>query len=105
MKEKDKSCLDYKLYSVLFPEYTVIPVGGHLDVINYTNAYNKSTVCANNSIGIIDGDCHKPEQVSKWQEQHIYTIPINEIENILCDPSIIKIASVTFMSGIEAIQR
>jgi len=101
---KDKSCLDYKLYSVLFPQYTVIPVGGHLDVINYTNAYNKSTVCANNAIGIIDGDCHKAEQISKWQGQSIFTIPINEIENIFCDPSIIETAITAFMSGEEASQ-
>lgn len=96
---KDRSCLDYKLYSILFPEYTVIPVGGHLDVINYTNVCNKSTFPSNNAIGIIDGDCHKPEQISKWKEQNIYTIPINEIENILCDPDIIETAIKTFMSG------
>lgn len=101
----DKSCLDYKLYSILFPEYTVIPVGGHLNVISYTNAYNKSTVCANNAIGIIDGDCHKPEQISKWQGQGVFTIPINEIENIFCDPAIIETAIIAFMSGEDASQR
>ena len=74
-------------------------------MISYTNAYNKSTICANNAIGIIDGDCHKPEQISKWQEQSIFTIPINEIENILCDPSIIETAITAFMSGEEASQR
>lgn len=102
---KDKASLDYKLYSILFPEYTVIPVGGHLDVISYTNAYNRSAVCANNAIGIIDGDCHKPEQITKWQGQKVFTIPINEIENILCDPSIIETAITTFMSGEEASHR
>ena len=102
---RDKSCLDYKLYSILFPEYTVIPVGGHLDVISYTNAYNSSAVCANNAIGIIDGDCHKPEQISKWKEQRVFAIPINEIENIFCDPSIIEAAITAFMSGEEASQR
>lgn len=102
---KDKSCLDYKLYSILFPNYTVIPVGGHVDVISYTIAYNKSTVCANNAIGIIDGDCHKSEQITKWQGQNIYTLPVNEIENIFCDSSIIETASETFMCGEEALQR
>lgn len=96
---KDRSCLDYKLYSIVFPEYTVIPVGGHLDVISYTNACNKSTVPSNKAIGIIDGDCHKSEQIAKWKEQNIYTIPINEIENILCDPVIIETAIKTFISG------
>lgn len=101
---KDKSCLDYKLYSALFPEYTVIPVGGHLNVINYTIACNRSTFSLNQVIGIIDGDCHKEEQISKWESQHIYTIPANEIENILCDLNIIKKAIYTFKSGENALQ-
>ena len=102
---KDKSCLDYKLYSVLFPQYTIIPVGGHLDVVSYTNAYNKSTLCVDEAIGIIDGDCHKPDQISKWRGQRIFTLPINEIENIFCDPSIVETAITAFMSGEEASQR
>ena len=101
---KDKSYLDYKLYSVLFPEYTIIPVGGHLDVINYTNAYNKSSVCVNRAIGIIDGDCHLDAQIAKWQQHQVYTIPINEIENLLCDPLILEKATSTFMSGDNAVQ-
>ena len=36
----DKTSYDYKLYTILFPEYTVIPAGGHLNVINYCKAYN-----------------------------------------------------------------
>lgn len=102
---RDKSSLDYKLYSILFPQYTVIPVGGHLDVISYTNAYNKSAIRSSCAIGIIDGDCHKPEQISKWQEQGIYTIPLNEIENFLCDPTVLETAASTFMSGEDAVQK
>ena len=102
---KDKSCLDYKLYSTLFPEYTVIPVGGHLDVINYTNAFNKLPFRPNDAIGIIDGDCHRPEQIAKWKEQGIYTLPVNEIENLLCDAEIITAANQCFMSSSDADQR
>ena len=101
---KDKSCLDYKLYSTLFPEYTVIPVGGHLDVINYTNAFNKLPFRPNDAVGIIDGDCHRPEQIAKWKEQGIYTLPINEIENLLCDSAIIDAANHSFMSKSDAAQ-
>ena len=101
---KDKSCLDYKLYSTLFPEYTVIPVGGHLDVINYTNAFNKLPFRPNDAVGIIDGDCHRPEQIAKWKEQGIYTLPVNEIENLLCDSTIIAMASHRFMSKSDATQ-
>lgn len=102
---KDRSCLDYRLYSILFPQYTVIPVGGHLDVISYTNAYNKSSLCANDAIGIIDGDCHQLPQIDKWRSQNVFTIPVNEIENLLCDSSIIETAISTFMSGEEASQQ
>ena len=35
-----KSSLDYRLYSILFPNYTIIPVSGHRNVIEYTNTYN-----------------------------------------------------------------
>ena len=101
---KDKSCLDYKLYSTLFPEYTVIPVGGHLDVVNYTNAFNKLPFRPNDAVGIIDGDCHRPEQVDKWKGQGIYTLPINEIENLLCAPAIIDAANRSFMSKSDATQ-
>ena len=101
---KDKSCLDYKLYSTLFPEYTMIPVGGHLDVINYTNAFNKLPFRPNDAVGIIDGDCHRPEQIAKWKEQGIYTLPVNEIENLLCDSAIIDAANHSFMSKSDATQ-
>lgn len=101
---KDKSCLDYKLYSTLFTEYTVIPVGGHLDVVNYTNAFNKLPFRPNDAVGIIDGDCHRPEQVDKWKGQGIYTLPINEIENLLCDSTIIDTANRSFMSKSDATQ-
>ena len=101
----DKAFLDYKLYSTLFPEYTVIPVGGHLDVINYTNAFNKLPFRPNDAVGIIDGDCHRPEQIAKWKEQGIYTLPVNEIENLLCDSAIIDAANRSFMSKSDAAQR
>lgn len=82
----DKTSYDYKLYTILFPEYTVIPAGGHLNVINYCKAYNSNNqILKNNAIGIIDGDCHGESQVNSWKKDKIYTLKINEIENLLCD--------------------
>ncbi|MHB8130578.1 MAG: AAA family ATPase, partial [Mobilitalea sp.] len=98
-----RSSLDYKLYSILFPNYTIIPVSGHRNVIDYTEAYNKNSSFVTNAIGIIDGDCHLPEQIEKWKEKKIYVIPINEIENLLCDPIILEIAVSTFCSPEHAI--
>lgn len=93
-----KSSLDYKLYSILFPNYTIIPVAGHRNVIDYTDSYNKNPTFATNAIGIIDGDCHLPTQIDKWREKKIFVLDINEIENLLCDPMILETAIDTFFS-------
>lgn len=101
----DKTSLDYKLYSILFPQFTIIPVGGHLNVINYCMAYNKNkTIYGQEAIGIIDGDCHLLEQTNKWHNNKIYTLQVNEIENLLCDEFILRSAAKRFCSKENAIE-
>ncbi len=100
---KNKDSLDYKLYSILLEDYTVIPAGGHREVIDYTNAYNKLPLFSRKAIGIIDGDCHLSEQIQKWRECKVYTISVNEIENLLCDEMILQAAISQFCSGDNAI--
>jgi len=101
----DQTSYDYKLYSILFPKYTIIPVGGHLNVINYCMAYNKNkTLYGQEAIGIIDGDCHFPQQIEKWKENNIFTLQVNEIENILCDECILESAAISFCSKENAIE-
>ncbi|MBR5413686.1 MAG: AAA family ATPase [Fibrobacter sp.] len=91
--EGKKDSLDYKLYTRLFPNYTVIPVEGHLHVISYTKAFNNSyNVHHNKAIGIIDGDFHKQEQKDVWKKDSIYSLDVQEIENILCDENVLKCA-------------
>lgn len=99
----DTSSLDYRLYSILFPEYTVIPVSGHRNVIDYVNAYNSIQSFTTKAVGIIDGDHHLPEQIEKWKGKGIYTLPINEIENILCDEHLLQIAIDKFCAGENAL--
>lgn len=102
----DKTSYDYKLYTILFPEYTVIPVGGHLNVINYCKAYNsKNSIFKSNAIGIIDGDCHEEAQINKWRKDGIYTLKINEIENLLCDDLILESVKATFILEDEQIDK
>lgn len=102
-ESQNRSKLDYKLYSILFPEYTIIPAAGHRNVIDYVNAYNKTSSFVTQAIGIIDGDHHLQAQIDKWKEQKIYTLPINEIENILCDDVILQKAIDTFCAGENAL--
>ncbi len=98
--EGKKSSIDYKLYTLLFPEYTIKPVGGHLMVINFTRAFNKlENFFRNNAIGIIDGDFHLKDEKEKWKEDSIYCIKAQEVENILCDEELLVAGESHFCSN------
>lgn len=91
--EGTKASLDYKLYTRLFPNYTVVPVGGHLQVISSTKAFNKSvSIHRNKAIGIIDGDFFSSDQKVKWKSDFIYSLDVQEVENILCDDIVLNAA-------------
>lgn len=96
--EGKKTSYDINLYSRLFSNYLVIPVDGHMQVINFTRAFNASTsIHGNHAIGIIDGDFHTEAQKSKWESEHIYCVEAQEVENILCDDILLQCAKEQFM--------
>ena len=100
--EGKKTSYDINLYSRLFPNYLVIPVDGHMQVINFTRAFNASTsIHGNYAIGIIDGDFHTEKQKSKWESEHIYCVEAQEVENILCDDILLQCAKEQFMCSEE----
>lgn len=104
--EGKKNSIDYKLYSILFPEFTIIPVGGHINVINYTKAFNASANTHNNSaIGIIDGDFHTTEEKMAWKHEHIFSLDVQEIENLLCDDLLLEAAKNQFCADDDCIER
>ena len=89
--EGNKESLDYKVYTTLFEnEIVVIPVGGHKDVINYTKAFNKSTLFDGNVYGIIDRDYHGEETLKKYEENNVYHLDFNEIEMFLITKEIFQ---------------
>jgi energy-coupling factor transporter ATP-binding protein EcfA2 len=101
-ESKDKSGLDYRLYSVLFPSITIVPADGHVNVINYCKAYNrKKHIFRQTSIGIIDGDCHLESEKKAWEKDRIFCINANEVENILCDENLLKKAIDQFKANVS----
>ncbi|NLB64239.1 MAG: AAA family ATPase [Fibrobacter sp.] len=91
--EGSKSSLDYRLYSLLFPECTIKPVGGHQQVIDYTRAFNNANEIFNNTaIGIIDGDYHSNEEIDSWEKSDVFCIEVQEVENLLCDEMLLEVA-------------
>lgn len=80
---KDKAtCSDAQIYEVLYPQFTIKPLGSCRDVINYTRAFNliPNNVCK--AYGIIDADYRSPEKIKEYLEAGIYTTNVSEIENL-----------------------
>ena len=104
--EGKNSSYDINLYTRLFPNYTVIPADGHMQVINFTRAFNASTaIHGNHAIGIIDGDFHTQEQKVKWENKNIYCVEAQEVENILCDDILLKCAKNKYTASEDDYQK
>lgn len=104
--EGKNSSYEINLYTKLFPNYTVIPADGHMQVINFTRAFNASTaIHGNHAIGIIDGDFHTQEQKVKWENKNIYCVEAQEVENILCDDILLKCAKNQYTASEEDYQK
>lgn len=89
--EGDYNSLDYQIFSKIFLEYNIKPVGGHQNVINYTKGYNQiSEIHENRAIGIIDSDFIEDSEIKKYEKFKVFTLPFNEIEMLLLDENVIN---------------
>lgn len=87
----DRNSLDYKIYSRLFNNLNVIPVRGHEEVVKYCMAFNRNNMISGLKVyGVIDGDTWTQEEIESKRKDNIYTLPFNEIENIICQKEILK---------------
>ena len=89
--EGDKSnSLDYKVYSQLFIEdYSIYPVGGHLEVIRYVKGFS-NFLSPTKVYGIIDGDLIEENRIEEYKCKNIIVLPFNEVEMFLLEEEIIK---------------
>ncbi|HRX13928.1 MAG TPA: AAA family ATPase [Eubacteriales bacterium] len=85
---ENKSSLDFKLYNTLFENYTIIPMRTRDDVIKSVTAYNTNPIFCYKAIGIVDKDNYSDSNA--LQKKNIFVIPVNEVENILCDEELLK---------------
>lgn len=82
--------LDENVYSVLFPEYAIKPVGGCSNVINFTKAFNKLNNITTKAVGLIDSDFHSEERLKPLPRHNIFHIRLPEVENILFDTEVLE---------------
>jgi ABC-type dipeptide/oligopeptide/nickel transport system ATPase component len=80
--EGEKGSIDEKIYKLIFPKATVVPVGSCLNVINFTKAYNRIPITNTKAYGLIDTDHHEPKRLEAIRKHHVYNIPLAEVENL-----------------------
>lgn len=90
--EGKRSSYDYEILSNLYSDkYTVVPVDGHDNVINYTKNLNENiNITGNQTIGLIDRDGISQVEENLYNEAQIYCLPYNEIEMLFLDEVVIK---------------
>lgn len=88
--EGNKDSMDVFLYSVAYPEFVVVPVGGCSDIKRLLPFLSK--YFEYDSFGLIDRDnCSKKKIRYLAENERIYCTKLPFIENILCCPELIKI--------------
>lgn len=89
--EGEMNSLDVKLYSKVYPYLLVIPLGGWTDVAKLLRSIQKR----NEDIkifGLIDRDSNSKMKIKKLrQNENIYCTKLPFIENVICNPEIIKV--------------
>lgn len=104
--EGNEASVEKILYPILFPNYKVIPTGGHEEVINFTKAYNKTFGDETHyAIGIIDSDYKTTEHLAALREEKIYSLNVVEIENVLMDITLLEAAKSSLYSDEDCVEK
>lgn len=82
---------DDEIYKIIFPNFTVKPVGSCTNVINFTRAFNKINNLLTKAFGLIDSDHSPNNRLDKLAEDLIFSLQVAEIENLLLDEDLLKI--------------
>lgn len=87
--EGEKGSLDYKLYSKIYPNYTIIPVKSCSTVIEMVNSYKKEWTLHNvMPIGIVDRDFRDDNEIFTLKEKGVFVLDVLEVENLFCLPDV-----------------
>lgn len=107
--EGKEQSMDIKLYTAIFPDYSVVPVDGCVNVINYVRSFNRISEKYIEAFGIIDSDFRSEEEVESLRKDNIYTINVAEIENVFLDASFLKLIAkqllVEDLDSVECIKK
>lgn len=82
---------DYAIYSILFPDFTVVPVGACSSVITYTKSLNSIDSLHINAFGLIDSDHSLDDREVILNQDSIYILKVSEIESLLLLEEFLKV--------------
>ena len=88
--EGTKESFDCKFFEILFPNYTIAPVGSCEEVISYTRAFNRYPNRLADAYGIIDRDVRPEKQLDAFKVDRIYSYDVAEIENLFLVEDFLK---------------
>ena len=89
--EGEENSFDSKLYSILYPNYFIIPCGSCMQVIMRTKSFKSTQNIHNNNVyGIIDRDFRTEDEIDKLKKDNIYALKVSEVENLFIIEELIK---------------
>ena len=89
--EGEENSFDTQLYSILYPNYFIIPCGSCMQVIMRTKSFKSTQNIHNyNVYGIIDRDFRTEYEINKLAKDNIYTLKVSEVENLFIIEELIK---------------
>lgn len=93
--EGEKGSYDSELYTLLYPDFLVIPCGSCLQVIARTKAFREtSTLHEHEVYGLIDRDYRSEHEIEKLKKENIYTLDVAEVENLFIVEELIRIMAI-----------
>ncbi len=102
--EGEKDSYDSKLYSVLYPNYYVVPCGSCTQVIARTKAFKNNPTLHHCSVyGIIDRDFRCDYEIEKYKEDNIYTINVAEVENLFLVEELLRLIATHLATDVEKV--
>jgi hypothetical protein len=98
--EGNDSSIDYKLLPLVFPNYTVKPLGSCHKVFSSTKSFNEQKEFHHiESCGLIDRDRRTNEEISNINNPNIWVAEVSEIENFLLIERVVKVVATSMMKN------
>lgn len=102
--EGDESSIDYKIFQLIYDEYTIKPLGSCQKVFETTKSFNEQSGFHHiESFGIIDRDRRTDDEISHITNPNIWVASVAEIENFLLVEKLIKQVAVSMMKDADVI--